>query len=102
MQVKGLLNQKRLEMIIDPDIHKSCIDSEVESLIQVALLCTQSSPVDRPQMSEVVRMLEGNGLDEMGGVAAGRSSMRGSHAGPAAKLKHKPAEKLIKHVRFSL
>ncbi|RCV18115.1 hypothetical protein SETIT_3G274600v2 [Setaria italica] len=92
--VKGLLNQKRLEMIIDPDIHKSCIDSEVESLIQVALLCTQSSPVDRPQMSEVVRMLEGNGLDEMGGVAAGRSSTGGSHAGPAAKLKHK-------HVRLA-
>ncbi|XP_042013470.1 somatic embryogenesis receptor kinase 2-like [Salvia splendens] len=40
------------------------IESEVEQLIQVALLCTQSSPMDRPKISEVVRMLEGDGLAE--------------------------------------
>uniref|UniRef100_A0A803MUZ4 Protein kinase domain-containing protein n=1 Tax=Chenopodium quinoa TaxID=63459 RepID=A0A803MUZ4_CHEQI len=40
------------------------IDAEVEQLIQVALLCTQSSPMERPKMSEVVRMLEGDGLAE--------------------------------------
>lgn len=33
-------------------------------MIQVALLCTQLSPEDRPTMSEVVRMLEGEGLAE--------------------------------------
>lgn len=33
-------------------------------MIQVALLCTQTSPEDRPKMTEVVRMLEGEGLDE--------------------------------------
>lgn len=37
---------------------------EVEKMIQVALLCTQSTPEDRPSMSEVVRMLEGEGLAE--------------------------------------
>ena len=31
---------------------------------QVALLCTQNSPSNRPKMSEVVLMLEGNGLEE--------------------------------------
>ena len=31
---------------------------------QVALLCTQNSPAARPKMSEVVLMLEGNGLEE--------------------------------------
>ncbi|KAL6552160.1 hypothetical protein OROGR_008314 [Orobanche gracilis] len=40
------------------------LDHEVEMMIQVALLCTQSSPEDRPAMSEVVRMLEGEGLAE--------------------------------------
>lgn len=32
--------------------------------MQVALLCTQGSPSDRPKMGEVVRMLEGDGLAE--------------------------------------
>uniref|UniRef100_A0A0A9DJL2 Uncharacterized protein n=1 Tax=Arundo donax TaxID=35708 RepID=A0A0A9DJL2_ARUDO len=62
--VKGLLKEKRLEMLVDPDLQDNYIDVEVESLIQVALLCTQGFPTDRPKMSEVVRMLEGDGLAE--------------------------------------
>lgn len=37
---------------------------EVETLVQVALLCTQGSPEDRPKMAEVVSMLQGEGLAE--------------------------------------
>lgn len=33
-------------------------------LVQVALLCTQGSPDDRPKMAEVVSMLQGVGLTE--------------------------------------
>ncbi|KAM0909968.1 hypothetical protein ACQ4PT_014467 [Festuca glaucescens] len=62
--VKGLLKERRLEMLVDPDLLTNYIDVEVESLIQVALLCTQGSPSERPKMSEVVRMLEGDGLAE--------------------------------------
>uniref|UniRef100_A0A6V7QW20 non-specific serine/threonine protein kinase n=1 Tax=Ananas comosus var. bracteatus TaxID=296719 RepID=A0A6V7QW20_ANACO len=62
--VKALLKEKKLEMLVDPDLQNNYIDVEVESLIQVALLCTQSSPMERPKMSEVVRMLEGDGLAE--------------------------------------
>jgi somatic embryogenesis receptor kinase 1 len=62
--VKGLLKEKRLESLVDEDLQHNYIDVEVESLIQVALLCTQSSPMERPKMSEVVRMLEGDGLAE--------------------------------------
>lgn len=61
--VKGLLHEKKLEMLVDPDL-KEYIEDEVEQLIQVALLCTQGSPMERPKMSEVVRMLEGDGLAE--------------------------------------
>ncbi|KAJ6733488.1 SOMATIC EMBRYOGENESIS RECEPTOR KINASE 1 [Salix koriyanagi] len=62
--VKALLKEKKLEMLVDPDLQNNYVDSEVEQLIQVALLCTQSSPMERPKMSEVVRMLEGDGLAE--------------------------------------
>ncbi|XP_074559247.1 LRR receptor kinase BAK1-like [Curcuma longa] len=62
--VKGLLKEKKLEMLVDPDLQNDYVEPEVESLIQVALLCTQGSPMERPKMSEVVRMLEGDGLAE--------------------------------------
>ena len=51
-------------MQVDPDLQNNYNEAEVEQLIQVALLCTQSSPNDRPQMSEVFRMLEGDNLVE--------------------------------------
>ncbi|XP_019419320.1 PREDICTED: BRASSINOSTEROID INSENSITIVE 1-associated receptor kinase 1-like isoform X2 [Lupinus angustifolius] len=62
--VKGLLKDKKLEVLVDADLQGNYDDDEVEQLIQVALLCTQGSPVERPKMSEVVRMLEGDGLAE--------------------------------------
>ncbi|CAL4887128.1 unnamed protein product [Urochloa decumbens] len=62
--VKGLLKEKKVEMLVDPDLQNAYQETEVENLIQVALLCTQGSPLDRPKMSEVVRMLEGDGLAE--------------------------------------
>ncbi|XP_016679975.1 BRASSINOSTEROID INSENSITIVE 1-associated receptor kinase 1-like isoform X1 [Gossypium hirsutum] len=62
--VKGLLKDRRLETLVDADLQGNYIDHEVEQLIQVALLCTQGTPMERPKMSEVVRMLEGDGLAE--------------------------------------
>ncbi|KZV24602.1 somatic embryogenesis receptor kinase 3A [Dorcoceras hygrometricum] len=62
--VRGLLKEKKLETLVDADLQGNYVDEEVEQLIQVALLCTQSSPLERPKMSEVVRMLEGDGLAE--------------------------------------
>ncbi|KAK3031509.1 hypothetical protein RJ639_036023 [Escallonia herrerae] len=62
--VKGLLKEKKLETLVDADLQGNYIDEEVEQLIQVALLCTQGSPMERPKMSDVVRMLDGDGLAE--------------------------------------
>ncbi|KAL8483008.1 hypothetical protein ACS0TY_025892 [Phlomoides rotata] len=64
LQVKELFKEKKLETWVDYDIKNNYVEAEVEQLIQVAVLCCQSSPKDRPKMSEVVRMLEGNGLAE--------------------------------------
>ncbi|XP_048439327.1 BRASSINOSTEROID INSENSITIVE 1-associated receptor kinase 1-like [Pyrus x bretschneideri] len=62
--VKQLLKDRRLETLVDFDLNRNYIDDQVEQLIQVALLCTQGSPRERPKMSEVVQMLEGNSLAE--------------------------------------
>lgn len=62
--MKGLLKDKKLESLVDVDLQGNYVDEQVEELIQVALLCTQNSPTERPKMSEVVRMLEGDGLAE--------------------------------------
>ncbi|KAK6915986.1 Protein kinase domain, partial [Dillenia turbinata] len=61
--VKGLLKDRRLEALVDANLLGNYVE-EVEQLVQVALLCTQTSPMERPRMSEVVRMLEGDGLAE--------------------------------------
>ncbi|KAL0302214.1 UNVERIFIED_CONTAM: putative LRR receptor-like serine/threonine-protein kinase [Sesamum angustifolium] len=60
--VKKLQREKRLDAIVDRNLCRNYDIHDVEMIIQVALLCTQSSPEDRPAMSEVVRMLEGEGL----------------------------------------
>ncbi|KAJ7533793.1 hypothetical protein O6H91_13G065400 [Diphasiastrum complanatum] len=62
--VKALLNAGKVELLVDPDLKANYESVELEQLIQVALLCTQGSPIDRPKMAEVVCMLEGDGLAE--------------------------------------
>ncbi|KAJ0041305.1 hypothetical protein Pint_26904 [Pistacia integerrima] len=62
--VRGLLKEKKLDMLVDPELLDNYLDIEVERLVQLALLCTQESSRKRPKMSKVVRMLEGDGLVE--------------------------------------
>lgn len=62
--VKKLHQEKKLEMLVDKDLKTNYDRIELEEMIQVALLCTQYLPGHRPRMSEVVRMLEGDGLVE--------------------------------------
>ncbi|KAE7997584.1 hypothetical protein FH972_002205 [Carpinus fangiana] len=61
--IKKLQRENRLDDIVDGNL-KSYDPREVETIVQVALLCTRSSPEGRPTMAEVVRMLEGVGLAE--------------------------------------
>ncbi|KAJ0097901.1 hypothetical protein Patl1_27907 [Pistacia atlantica] len=59
--ITNLLRENRLGDIVDKNL-KNYDSKEVEIVVQVALLCTQCSPQDRPTMAEVVKMLEGVGL----------------------------------------
>ncbi|KAH9772110.1 protein NSP-INTERACTING KINASE 1 [Citrus sinensis] len=62
--VKKIHQEKKLEMLVDKDLKNNYDRIELEEMVQVALLCTQYLPSLRPKMSEVVRMLEGDGLAE--------------------------------------
>lgn len=53
-----------LDLLVDHDLGPHYDRIEVAEMVQVALLCTQFQPSHRPKMSEVVRMLEGEGLAE--------------------------------------
>ncbi|KAI3997660.1 hypothetical protein MKX01_040633 [Papaver californicum] len=62
--VKKLHQEKKLNLMVDKDLRNNFDRVEIEEMVQVALLCTQFHPSYRPKMSEVLRMLEGDGLAE--------------------------------------
>eukprot|EP00850_Spirogloea_muscicola_P004782 SM000021S06415 [mRNA] locus=s21:178917:183712:+ [translate_table: standard] len=63
--VKGLLREGQVHQLVDKDLKEGEYNIvDVEQMIQVALLCTQGTPAERPKMAECVRMLEGDGLAE--------------------------------------
>lgn len=62
--VKKLHLEKKLDLLVDKGLRDDYDRVELEEMVQVALLCTQYLPGHRPKMSEVVRMLEGDGLAE--------------------------------------
>ncbi|KAG4143990.1 hypothetical protein ERO13_D05G008200v2 [Gossypium hirsutum] len=62
--VKKIQQEKKVEVLVDRELGSNYDRIDVGEMLQVALLCTQILPVHRPKMSEVVRMLEGDGLAE--------------------------------------
>ncbi|KAI3669912.1 hypothetical protein L6452_41392 [Arctium lappa] len=62
--VRKIHQEKKLDILVDKDLKDNYDRMELEELVKVALLCTQYLPGHRPKMSEVVRMLEGDGLAE--------------------------------------
>lgn len=62
--VKKIQQEKKVEVLVDRELGSNYDRIEVGEMLQVALLCTQYLPAHRPKMSEVVRMLEGDGLAE--------------------------------------
>ncbi|KAM0017850.1 putative protein kinase RLK-Pelle-LRR-II family [Helianthus debilis subsp. tardiflorus] len=62
--VKKAHQEKKVELLVDKELGTNYDQIDVSEMLQVALLCTQYNPAHRPRMSEVVRMLEGDGLAE--------------------------------------
>jgi hypothetical protein len=79
--VKKVQQEKKMEELVDKELGSNFCRIEVGEMLQVALLCTQFLPAHRPKMSEVVRMLEGDGLAEKWTAAH-------SHCNPTMSLSH--------------
>ncbi|KAL6539662.1 hypothetical protein OROHE_011433 [Orobanche hederae] len=62
--VKKIPKEKKIELLVDGELGTNYDQVEIGEMLQVAILCTQYLPAHRPKMSEVVRMLEGDGLAE--------------------------------------
>ncbi|GAB4839760.1 Protein NSP-INTERACTING KINASE 3 [Ancistrocladus abbreviatus] len=62
--VRKLHDEGKLNQLVDKELKNNFDRVELEEMVQVALLCTQFNPSHRPKMSEVLRMLEGDGLAE--------------------------------------
>lgn len=62
--VKKLQHEGKLNQLIDKDLKQNFDRVELEQMVQVALLCTQFNPSHRPKMSEVLKMLGGDGVAE--------------------------------------
>ncbi|KAL2482881.1 putative LRR receptor-like serine/threonine-protein kinase [Forsythia ovata] len=62
--VKKIHEEKKVELLVDRELGINYDEIDVGEMLQVAILCTQYLPAHRPKMSEVVRMLEGDGLAE--------------------------------------
>ncbi|XP_051142969.1 probable LRR receptor-like serine/threonine-protein kinase At4g30520 [Andrographis paniculata] len=62
--VKKIQEEKKYEELVDKEMAVNFDPIEVGEMLQVALLCTQYLPAHRPKMSDIVRMLEGDGLAE--------------------------------------
>ncbi|KAL9362690.1 hypothetical protein Peur_045475 [Populus x canadensis] len=79
--VKKIQQEKKVDELVDKELGSNYDWIEVEEMLQVALLCTQYLPAHRPKMSEVVRMLEGDGLAEKWAVSH-------NHSNPTMNLAH--------------
>ncbi|CAH9086476.1 unnamed protein product [Cuscuta epithymum] len=62
--VNEMQREKNFDALVDRELGSNYDKIEVGEMLQVAILCTQYLPAHRPKMSEVVRMLEGDGLAE--------------------------------------
>ncbi|XP_015891364.3 probable LRR receptor-like serine/threonine-protein kinase At2g23950 isoform X1 [Ziziphus jujuba] len=80
--VKKIQQEKKIEVLVDRELGNNYDRIEVGEMLQVALLCTQYLPAHRPKMSEVVRMLEGDGLAEKWAASHNHGSSHISHSHP--------------------
>lgn len=56
-QVKGVVEDKRQEYVLDSNL-KYCPIDEINEVFKIAFMCLEPEPSMRPTMAEIVKMLE--------------------------------------------
>jgi hypothetical protein len=56
---KNFLNKNHLSLFVDRKLSSNYDSAELEEMVQIALLCTINRPCHRPEMSKIVKMMEG-------------------------------------------
>ncbi|KAH7429660.1 hypothetical protein KP509_09G060600 [Ceratopteris richardii] len=63
--IRKLHDEKRLHELVNEDERKKeFVVEEMERMVKVAILCTSQPYSERPKMSEVLQMMEGDGIEE--------------------------------------
>ncbi|KAL9326047.1 hypothetical protein ACSQ67_006692 [Phaseolus vulgaris] len=90
--VRKILHEKKVAVLVDKELGNNYDRIEVGEMLQVALLCTQYLTAHRPKMSEVVRMLEGDGLAEKWASSHnyGNNDMNPSHSNNGSDSSSRP------------
>lgn len=56
-QVKAVVQEKKEELVLDSNLG-SCPKQEVNKVFNIAMMCLEPDPLNRPTMAEVVNLLE--------------------------------------------
>ncbi|XP_030526025.1 BRASSINOSTEROID INSENSITIVE 1-associated receptor kinase 1-like [Rhodamnia argentea] len=71
--VSTCMNENALGRVVDPHLQGNYPAEEAERLVRLALSCAEDNPSVRPEMSQVVRMLELQSHREDPGIRSSRS-----------------------------
>ncbi|MED6118141.1 hypothetical protein PIB30_000123 [Stylosanthes scabra] len=56
--VKAVVQEKKEEVVLDSSLGSSCPMQEVNKVFSIAMMCLEPDPLNRPNMAEVVNLLE--------------------------------------------
>ncbi|CAH9132226.1 unnamed protein product [Cuscuta epithymum] len=73
---RPLLEEYAVEELIDPRLENCYVEHEVHCMLHAASLCIRRDPQDRPRMSQVLHMLEGDIIMDSGRISTPGQSRR--------------------------
>jgi len=64
-QVKAVVQERKEELVLDSSLGSCCPMHEVNKVFNIAMMCLEPDPLNRPTMAEVVNLLEKTQTDRL-------------------------------------